>query len=119
MRDHHITDPNYLKNGAIDHFGNYVDFHDGTKRTPQQARPSHDIVPNAFDYFFLPATGYYDWGAGWFYGIGRNGTYWQQSITINGSSKYCAPFEFDADYVYFSSNMYMDFQYGLRAQPFE
>lgn len=119
MRDHHITDPNYLKNGAIDHFGNYVDFHDGTKRTPQQARPSHDIVPNAFDYFFLPATGYYDWGAGWFYGIGRNGTYWQQSITINGSSKYCAPFEFDADYVYLSSNMYMDFQYGLRAQPFE
>ena len=115
MSDEHITAA-YMENGFKNAHGNYVNWKNtftGDSDVPADIVPKFTAVPNKNDYFYLPATGFYENGR--LYATGVGGNYWSADA-VPTRNTYSYGFRFYKEYV---NVQIMSRTVGRKAQSFE
>ena len=115
ISDEHITAA-YMENGFKNAHGTYVNWKNtfaGDADVPADIAPKFTAVPNKNDYFYLPATGFYENGR--LYATGDGGNYWSADA-VPTRNTYSYGFRFYKEYV---NVQIMPRTVGRKAQSFE
>ena len=115
ISDEHITAA-YMENGFKNAHGTYVNWKNtfaGDADVPADIAPKFTAVPNKNDYFYLPATGFYENGI--LYATGVGGNYWSADA-VPTRNTYSYGFRFYKEYV---NVQIMPRTVGRKAQSFE